>query len=104
MHLYDRYFRVLASGKKNIEVRVLYPKFSELASGDFIRFDSEAGVCLARVKRATAYESFDQLLDAEEPARIDPEASRQQQLVNLRRIYSPEKEALGVLAIEVELT
>jgi hypothetical protein len=32
-----------------------------------------------------------------------PGQPRDQQLANIRRIYGPEKEALGVLAIEIEL-
>lgn len=32
-----------------------------------------------------------------------PTNPREQQLANIRRIYGPEKEALGVLTIEIEL-
>jgi len=56
---------------------------------------------MAKVVRVEIYGSFEQLLDAEDPVRIDPDASRQQQLLNLRQIYGPEKEALRVLAIQV---
>ncbi|GAA3128854.1 hypothetical protein GCM10017687_50010 [Streptomyces echinatus] len=42
------------------------------------------------------------MLDAEGPARVDPDASREEQLSSIRGIYGPEKEALGVLAIEIE--
>lgn len=33
---------------------------------------------------------------------MDPTSPREQQLANIRRIYGPEKQALGVLAIEIE--
>ncbi|WP_246644967.1 hypothetical protein [Nonomuraea ceibae] len=43
------------------------------------------------------------MLDAEGPANVNPDSPREQQLVTIRRMYGPEKEALGVLAIEIEL-
>jgi ASC-1-like (ASCH) protein len=43
------------------------------------------------------------MLDAEGPDQVNPGSPRDQQLANIRRIYGPEKEALGVLAIEIEL-
>ena len=49
------------------------------------------------------YTSFEQMLDTEGPARVNPDSPREQQLANIRRIYGPEKEALGILAIEIEL-
>ncbi len=97
MNLEGRYYLLLASGRKDIEVRVLYPKLQALGPGACIR------LCLTKVGRIAAYGSFEQLLDAENPVRIDPDASPLQQLLNLRRIYSLEKEALGVLAIQVSL-
>lgn len=41
------------------------------------------------------------MLDHEPVASINPEASRDEQLANLRLIYPPEREALGVLAIGI---
>ncbi|MFB6930903.1 RNA-binding protein, partial [Streptomyces noursei] len=48
-------------------------------------------------------DDFEALLDGEGPANINPTASREQQLANIRSIYPPEKEALGALAIGIEL-
>ena len=103
MNLEGRYYLLLASGRKDIEVRVLYPKLQALGPGACIRFSCGEEACLTKVGRIAAYGSFEQLLDAENPVRIDPDASPLQQLLNLRRIYSLEKEALGVLAIQVSL-
>jgi ASC-1-like (ASCH) protein len=55
------------------------------------------------VKRVTEYPDFEALLDGEGPANVNPTSTREQQLANIRGIYSPEKEALGALAIEIEL-
>jgi ASC-1-like (ASCH) protein len=102
MNLDRRYFDLVAAGRKTIEVRVLYPKLRSLATGDHIRFVSGGDACLTRVRRVTRYRSFERMLDAEGPVNVDPDSPRDQQLINIRRIYGPEKETLGVLAIKVE--
>jgi len=102
MSLYRRYFDLVASGRKTIEVRVQYPNLRKLAAGEHIRFICGGDECLTVVKRVARYSSFDRMLDAEGPERVNPDSPREQQLANIRRIYGPEKEALGVLAIEIE--
>lgn len=53
----------------------------------------------------TEYQSFDAMLDHEDARSIGAELgeSRGDLLAVIRDIYPPEKERLGVLAIEVEL-
>jgi ASC-1-like (ASCH) protein len=105
LNLYRRYFDLVAAGKKNIEVRVKYPHLADLAAGDVIRFRIKGTeeTCDVRVRRVTEYENFAALLDGEGPANVNPTASQDQQLANIRDIYPPEKEQLGALAIEIEL-
>ena len=103
LNLYRRYFDLVASGRKTIEVRVRYPNLRNLAAGDHIRFVCGRDECLTRVTRVAIYNSFEQMIDTEGPANVNPDSPREQQLANIRRIYGPEKEALGVLAIQIEL-
>ncbi|MFC4906887.1 ASCH domain-containing protein [Actinomadura gamaensis] len=103
MNLYRRYFDLVANGTKTIEVRVCYPNLRTLKAGDHIRFICGRDDALTRVKRVARYASFEELLDTEGPEHVNPTSPRDQQLANIRRIYGPEKEALGVLAIEIEL-
>jgi ASC-1-like (ASCH) protein len=93
---------LVASGVKTIEARVRYPNLRNLAEGDHIRFVCGGDDCLTRVKRVALYPSFEAMIDAEGPEKVNPTSPRDQQLANIRRIYGPEKEALGVLAIEIE--
>ncbi|WP_329426992.1 ASCH domain-containing protein [Streptosporangium sp. NBC_01495] len=102
MNLYRRYFDLVASGRKTIEVRVQYANLRNLAAGQYIRFACGTDECLTRVVRVARYTSFDEMLDTESPANVNPDSPRQEQLANIRRIYTPEKEALGVLAIQIE--
>jgi ASC-1-like (ASCH) protein len=102
MNLYRRYFDLVADGTKTVEVRVCYPNLRNLTEGDHIRFVCGRDECLTRVKRVARYDSFEALLDTEGPTKVNPASPRDQQLANIRRIYGPEKEALGVLAIEIK--
>ncbi|MEU0740213.1 ASCH domain-containing protein [Streptomyces sp. NPDC006134] len=105
LNLYRRYFELVAAGRKTIEVRVRYPHLAEMAAGDRIRFriKGTTETCDVLVKRVTPYADFEALLDSEGPANVNPSSTREQQLANIRSIYPPEKEALGALAIEMEL-
>ncbi|MEU1945100.1 ASCH domain-containing protein [Streptomyces sp. NPDC020125] len=106
LNLYPQYFDLVAAGTKTIEVRVKYPHLADLAPGDTIRFRIKGTdeTCEVKVKRVTEYPDFEALLDGEGPSNVNPTATREQQLNNIRAIYSPEKEALGALAIEIERT
>ncbi|RMI39319.1 ASCH domain-containing protein [Actinomadura harenae] len=103
MNLYRRYFDLVVDGTKTIEVRVQYPNLRTLKAGDHIRFVCGRDDALTHVKRVTRYTSFEEMLDSEGPEKVNPTSPRDQQIADIRRIYGPEKEALGVLAIEIEL-
>ena len=102
MNLYRRYFDLVSSGRKTIEVRVQYANLRNLGPGQYIRFACGKDDCLTRVVRVARYTSFEEMLDTEGPANVNPDSPREEQLTNIRRIYGPEKEALGVLAIQIE--
>ncbi|MBR8642753.1 ASCH domain-containing protein [Streptomyces tuirus] len=106
LNLYRQYFDLVTAGTKTIEVRVKYPHLADLAIGDIIRFRIKGAdeTCDVKVRRVTEYGSFEALLDGEGAANVNPTVGREEQIVNIRSIYSPEKEALGVLAIEIERT
>ena len=105
LNLYRQYFDLVAAGTKTIEVRVKYPHLADLAAGDVIRFRIKGTdeTCEVEVRRVTEYPDFDALLDGEGPSNVNPTATREEQLANIRAIYPPDKEALGALAIEIRL-
>ncbi|MFC7014516.1 phosphotransferase [Streptomyces viridiviolaceus] len=104
MHLLPRYYRQVEAGRKTIEVRVATPQKRAVAAGDTVVFhDRETGRELdVIVQRITPYPSFEDLLRSENPTRINPDGSPEELLANLRNIYPPAKENLGVLAIEFD--
>jgi len=72
MNLYRRYFDLIADGTKTVEVRVCYLNLGDLAEGDHIRFVCGPDECLTRVRRVARYDSFEALLDAEGPDKVNP--------------------------------
>ncbi|MGH8900422.1 MAG: ASCH domain-containing protein [Egibacteraceae bacterium] len=101
MSIYKQYLDLIASGTKTVEVRVGYPSMRRIAAGQLIRFVSGDEECLTRVTRVTEYPSFAAMLHQEDPTAIGASGGREELLNEIRKIYPPEKESLGVLAIEV---
>lgn len=102
MPIYKRFFDMIADGTKTIEVRVGYSSMKKIQVGQSVRFECRAEQCLTKVKRITEYKSFEDLLASEPLAAINPNISKEEQIKELRQIFPADKEALGVLAIEVE--
>ncbi|WP_369186202.1 ASCH domain-containing protein [Streptomyces sp. R08] len=105
LNLYRQYFDLVTAGTKTIEVRVKYAHLADLLAGDTIRFRIKGTdeTCEVKVVRVTEYADFEALLDGEGAGNVNPTATRDEQLANIRAIYPPEKEALGAFAIEIAL-
>ncbi|WP_246258101.1 ASCH domain-containing protein [Amycolatopsis anabasis] len=103
MGIYKRYFDLIAQGKKTTEVRVNDSSRRKIKQGSLIRFRCQGDAVLTRVTRVNRYESFEEMFDHEPIASVNPLATRAEQLANIRQIYPPAREALGVVAIGIEL-
>lgn len=103
MGIYKRYFDLIATGRKTTEIRVNDSSRKKIKEGSLIRFRCQGDEVLTRVTRVTHYATFDEMFDHEAVASVNPLATRDQQLTNIRQIYPPEREALGVVAIGIEL-
>lgn len=96
----EPYVSQILSGRKRVEVRVAYPNILRLRPGDRLNLNDQHLVTIARIGR---YDDFEALLAAEDPAAIAPDLAPEELLGALRDIYGPDKEALGVIALEVVL-
>lgn len=98
------YLKLIADGIKTVEVRVGYASMRRITPGQYLKFMNGDEAVLTRVRRVTEYASFAEMLDHEDPKAIGGELgeSKEKLLTVIREIYPPEKERLGVLAIEVE--
>jgi len=104
LNLRKPYLQLIADGLKTIEVRVGYPKMRRIQAGHELTFFSGDETVITHVKRVTEYTSFEDMLDHEDPVAIGGELgeSKEELLAAIRDIYPPDKEQLGVLAIEIE--
>ncbi|HEV2780469.1 MAG TPA: ASCH domain-containing protein [Actinophytocola sp.] len=103
MGIYKRYFDLIATGRKTTEIRVNDSGRRKIREGSLIRFRCQGKQILTRVTRIARYNTFDEMFDHESVASVNPCATREEQLANIRQIYPPEREALGVVAIGIEL-
>jgi ASC-1-like (ASCH) protein len=105
INIRKEYLKLITDGIKTVEVRVGYPRMRTIQAGQELTFVSGDQRVPSIVKRVTEYASFEEMLDHEDARSIggDLGESRDDLLAVIRSIYPPEKERLGVLAIEVEL-
>jgi ASC-1-like (ASCH) protein len=104
LNLRKPYLKLITDGIKTVEVRVGYPRMRKIQAGHELTFVSGDDTVATRVKRVTEYENFETMLDYEDAVAIggDLGESRDELLAVIREIYPPEKEKLGVLAIQIE--
>ncbi|MCI0397790.1 MAG: ASCH domain-containing protein, partial [Chloroflexi bacterium] len=95
----DEYLEEILAGHKTVEVRVGYSNITRLQPGDRLLLN---GRHLYRIRRIGRYASFAELLAHEKPAAIAPNVPAGELLERIRAIYPLEKEALGVVALEIE--
>jgi ASC-1-like (ASCH) protein len=95
----DEYLQQILAGRKTVEVRVAYGNIARLEPGDILLLNDQHPYTITDIRR---YPDFDALVAAENPATIAPELpGREALLAACRAIYPPEKEALGVVALEI---
>ena len=95
----DEYLALILEGRKTVEVRVAYTNIARLQPGDRLLLNDRYPFVIRRVAR---YVDLNELLRQENPAGIAPDLSPDALLSALRELYPPAKEALGVVALEIE--
>lgn len=99
MWIKRRFFDLILSGEKTLEVRVLYPNLRSIQKGELINLNNQATI---RVKDVRKYPTFEEMLSREEASRIVPGSNREELLSLLKSLYPLHKEQMGVLVLEVE--
>ena len=94
----DRYLQPILAGHKTIEIRVGYSNIRRLQVGDRLLLNDLHPFVIQRIGH---YASFKELLSHENAPSIAPGVPPEELLEKLRTIYPPDKEALGVVALEI---
>ena len=95
----DEYLQLILAGLKTVEVRVGYSNITRLQVGDRLLLNDQHPFVIRRIGH---YASFEELLAHEDATAIAPDVPPGQLLEGLHAIYPPEKEALGVVALEIK--
>jgi len=97
--LKDEYLRQILAGRKTVEVRVGYTNITRLQAGDIVLLNDQYRYLIAEIRR---YADFEAMIAAENPVTIAPDLpDRAALLAACHAIYPPDKEALGVIALEI---
>lgn len=94
----EEYLDWILAGRKTIEVRVAYSNIARLEAGDCLLLNEQHPYEILRIGR---YTGFEELLAHEDPRLIAPGMEPGELLTALRKLYPAEKEALGVIVLEI---
>jgi len=95
----EEYLQQILDGRKTIEVRVAYSNITRLQPGDMLLLNEYHRYTITRIGH---YPNFEDLLQHESAATIAPHIDPENLLSKIREIYPKEKEALGVVALEIK--
>lgn len=107
MRLQERYFDLIASGKKTYEVRLNDEKRQRIRIGDLIVFRNEANLDRLQVKRVeklSFFSSFEEMLSVLDKKDIGFFSENNDEVISIyHQFYSVEDEnKYGVLAIKLK--
>lgn len=101
MRVKRRFYDLIYSGKKTLEVRVGYDTINRIQTGERIRLITHTGSFEVKVNAIRRYCTFEEMLRAELWERIAPDAGSHEEVLALfKQIYPPHREKLGVVVLE----
>jgi len=101
MRVKKRFYDLILSGRKPLEVRVAYENIKTIAVGERITLQTSNDSRAIVVRDVRTYSDFETMLKIEEGEKIAPD-HQGSVLELLREIYPPHKEQLGVVVLEIE--
>ena len=101
MRIKRRFYDLIQSGKKTLEVRVGYDSINRIQVGERIRLVTHTGSFEVKVSDIRRYQTFQEMINVEPWERIAPDSrSRDEVLTLFKQIYPADKEKLGVVVLE----
>lgn len=101
MRIKRRFYDLIQSGRKTLEVRVGYDSINRIQVGERIRLITHAGSFEVKVSDIRRYRTFEEMLSVEPWERIAPDSRSREEVFSLfKQIYPVHKEKLGVVVLE----
>ncbi len=101
MRIKKRFYDLIKSGEKTLEVRVGYDTINRIQIGERIRLMTHTGGFDVKVSAIRRYNTFAEMLNVEPWEKIAPDSKSKNEVLNLfKQIYSTNKEQLGVVVLE----
>lgn len=101
MRVKKRFYDLIESGQKDLEVRVGYDSIQRIKVGEQIELLTHTDRLLLRVNAIRRYQTFAEMLSVEPWQRIAPDSRSGPEVLSLlQRIYPADKERLGVVVLE----
>lgn len=101
LRIQDPYLHMIAEGQKSLEIRVAYEHMRDIKAGNDIKLESDSHHLICSVADVRQYPSLEAMLQHENIEKALPGVSTGKALQQLRRIYPPEKERLGIIVLEL---
>jgi ASC-1-like (ASCH) protein len=96
----EEFLQLILDGKKTVEIRVGYDNILKLHPGDILLLNEQYQYEIVDIRH---YDDFAAMVTAEKIETITGDITDAQTLLELcRSIYPPEKEALGVVTLEIK--
>jgi len=104
MRVKRRFFNLIKSGTKTLEVRIRYRTIDRIQAGETISLVTHNESMRVKIKDARRYRSFEQMLRQEPWEKIAPESNSKEEVLSLlKQIYPYHKEKLGIVVFEFSL-
>lgn len=101
MRVKKRFYDLIKSGKKTLEVRVGYDTINRIQVGERIRLMTHTGSFEVKIADIRRYHTFAEMLGVEPWQRIAPDSRSKDEVLSLfKQIYPAHKEQLGVVVLE----
>ena len=96
----EEFLQLILAGQKTVEIRVGYKNILQLHPGDILLLNEQHPYEIVDIRR---YPDFAAMVATEKTEAVAPGISDPQALTEAcRAIYPPDKEALGVVALEIK--
>lgn len=96
-----RFYDLIRSGKKTLEVRVGYDTINRIRVGERIRLMTHTGSFDVKATAIRRYDTFAAMLNVEPWEKIAPDSKSKSEVLTLfKQIYPANKEKLGVVVLE----